>query len=50
MLQLQRNCWRKTERVKKSYNKFVLDYHDVLDIKYSMDEINEFIYLILVRL
>ena len=30
-------------RLKTSSNKFVLNYHDVFDIKYSMKEINEFI-------
>ena len=30
-------------RLKNSFNKFVLNHHDVLDIKYSMEEINEFI-------
>ena len=30
-------------RLKNSFRKFVLNHHDVLDIKYSMDEINEFI-------
>ena len=30
-------------RLKNSFKKFVLNHHDVLDIKYSMEEINEFI-------
>ena len=30
-------------RLKNSFRKFVLNHHDVLDIKYSMEEINEFI-------
>ena len=30
-------------RLKNNFNKFVLNHHDVLDIKYSMEEINEFI-------
>ena len=30
-------------RLKNSFRKFVLNLHNVLDIKYSMDEINEFI-------
>ena len=30
-------------RLKNSFNKVVLNYHDVLDIKYSMEKINEFI-------
>ena len=30
-------------KLKNSFNKFVLNHHDVLDIKYSMEEINEFI-------
>ena len=30
-------------RLKNSFSKFVLNHHDVLDIKYSMEEINEFI-------
>ena len=30
-------------RLKNSFSKFALDHHDVLDIKYSMEEINEFI-------
>ena len=30
-------------RLKNSFNKYLLNYHDVFDIKYSMEEINEFI-------
>ena len=30
-------------RLKNGFRKFVLNHHDLLDIKYSMDEINEFI-------
>ena len=30
-------------RLKNSFKKFVLNHHDVLDIKYSMEEVNEFI-------
>ena len=30
-------------RLKNSFSKFALNHHDVLDIKYSMEEINEFI-------
>ena len=30
-------------RLKNSFNKFVLNHHNVSDIKYSMEEINEFI-------
>ena len=30
-------------RFENGFNKFVLNHHDVLDIKYSMEEINEFI-------
>ena len=30
-------------RLKNSFRKCVLNHHDVLDIKYSMEEINEFI-------
>ena len=30
-------------RLKNSCSKFALNHHDVLDIKYSMEEINEFI-------
>ena len=30
-------------RLKNSLKKFVLNHHDMLDIKYSMEEINEFI-------
>ena len=30
-------------RLKNSFNQFMLNHHDVLDIKYSMEEINEFI-------
>ena len=29
-------------RLYNNFNKFVLNYHDVLDIKYGMEEINEF--------
>ena len=29
-------------RLKKRFNKFLLNYHDVLDIKYSMDGMNKF--------
>ena len=29
-------------RLKNSFNRFVLNYHDVLDIKYSMEEVNKF--------
>ena len=36
-------------RLKNSFNRFMLNYHDVLDIKYSMTEIN-LIYPILVSL
>ena len=32
-------------RLKRSFNKFILDYHDVLHIKYSMDDIARFIVL-----
>ena len=30
-------------RLKNSFSKFALNHHDVLDIKYSMEEIYEFI-------
>ena len=30
-------------RLKNIFNKFALNHHDVLDIKYSVEEINEFI-------
>ena len=30
-------------RLKNSFKKFVLNHDDVLDIKYSMEEINEFV-------
>ena len=30
-------------KLKNSFSKFALNHHDVLDIKYSMEEINEFI-------
>ena len=30
-------------RLENSFNKFVLNHHHVLDIKYSMEEINDFI-------
>ena len=30
-------------RLKNSFSKFALNHHDVLDIKYSMEEINQFI-------
>ena len=30
-------------RLKNSLKKFMSNHHDVLDIKYSMEEINEFI-------
>ena len=30
-------------RLKNSFKKFVLNHHGVLDIKYSMEDINEFI-------
>ena len=30
-------------RLKNSFSKFALNHHDVLYIKYSMEEINEFI-------
>ena len=30
-------------RLKNSFSKFALNHHDVLDVKYSMEEINEFI-------
>ena len=30
-------------KLKNSFRKFVLNHHDVLDIKYSMEKINEFI-------
>ena len=30
-------------RLKNSFKKFALNHHDVVDIKYSMEEINEFI-------
>ena len=33
--------WSRKE-LKNSFNKFVLNYHDVLDTKYSMEEINKF--------
>ena len=29
--------------LKNSFSKFAFNHHDVLDIKYSMEEINEFI-------
>ena len=32
-----------TYRLKNSFKKFVLNHHDVLDNKYSLEEINEFI-------
>ena len=30
-------------RLKNSFNRFALNHHDVLDIKYSMEDTNEFI-------